>query len=296
MHSTASGWPASSESAWLRWRAGWARSYCNFRRPVSAMSCCSMGCSRRWDIARRRSFVTSRGSTTRPIACSGRIKRGWWSPTRRSGRRRRSWSWARSPISVYAVDTRRDRSRRGSRRCARLSRRTKRCTCTSSTTLRLRGWHFVCIARSPAPDQDRDRDDRDQEHREGGELCLPQTEEDRRVRSEVAQPKPAEAVEAEIHQSQDTIRELRFESLMERKDERQQTEREDHLVGDLGVHHLAGLTQRVGVHVLHAPGQVGGRAVVLAVDDVADTPYGQADHGGRAPRIDDLPEREMGAR
>src|SRR5437899_12652396 len=57
----------------------------------------------------------------------------------------------------------------------------------------------------------------------------------------------------------------------------------------------ARLAERVRVHVLHAPGEVGRRPVVLAVDDVTDAPDSKTYHGRRPAGVDDLPEREFRA-
>ena len=61
------------------------------------------------------------------------------------------------------------------------------------------------------------------------------------------------------------------------------------------MHHLAGLAEGVGVHVLHAPGQGGGRSVVLAVDDVADAADCEPDHRRRPARVDQLQIGDAGA-
>src|SRR6266851_1401432 len=58
------------------------------------------------------------------------------------------------------------------------------------------------------------------------------------------------------------------------------------------MNHPPRLAQRRGVHVFDPPRQRGRRAVVLAVDDVADAADGHADHGRGATRVDDLPVRE----
>src|SRR5450759_64926 len=58
---------------------------------------------------------------------------------------------------------------------------------------------------------------------------------------------------------------------------------------------MARLAQRVRVDVLDAPGKVGRRAVMLAVDDVPDAADREADHRRRSGGVHDLPEGERGA-
>src|SRR5438270_11024023 len=59
------------------------------------------------------------------------------------------------------------------------------------------------------------------------------------------------------------------------------------------MHDLARFAKGVLVDILDAPGQAGRRAMVLAVDDVADAPDREPDHRSRSTRVDDLPEREL---
>ncbi len=82
---------------------------------------------------------------------------------------------------------------------------------------------------------------------------------------------------------------------MERKQGSQQRKREDHLVGDLRMDDHAWLAERGRVHVLDAPRRSRRRAVVLAVDDVADPADGKADHRGGATGVDELPVGELRA-
>src|SRR5581483_4283070 len=108
-------------------------------------------------------------------------------------------------------------------------------------------------------------------------------------------PEAPERVDPEVRESEHAVGQPLPEPLVERQDQGEDREGQDHLVGDLGVDDLAGLAERVGVHVGHAPGQVRRRAVVLAVDDVADAADRQADHGAGAAAVDDLPERKLRA-
>ena len=78
--------------------------------------------------------------------------------------------------------------------------------------------------------------------------------------------------------------------MVERKQDREDPKAQHHLIGDLGVHHLPGLTQGVRVDVLDAPRQGGRAPVMLAVDDVADPADREPDHRRRAARVDQLPE------
>src|SRR5437899_3261139 len=77
-------------------------------------------------------------------------------------------------------------------------------------------------------------------------------------------------------------------ALVKRKQHGQDQEAKDHLVRDLGMHDLARFAQGARVHILDAPRQVGRRAVVLAVDDVADAADREPDHGRGATGVEHL--------
>ena len=82
---------------------------------------------------------------------------------------------------------------------------------------------------------------------------------------------------------------------MEWQQRAQDDQAQHHLVCDLGMHDPARLAQRVLVDVLHTPGHRRRRAVVLTVDHITDAADGQPDHRRRPTRVDDLPERVVGA-
>ena len=145
------------------------------------------------------------------------------------------------------------------------------------------------------PHENWDRDHRDHEHQHRGELSLAKASEHSRVGPQVAEEEAAEPVQPEVGQAKRTIWQPGFEALVNRQQRSEQHQCEDHLVRHLGVDHQARLTKGVGVDVLHAPREVGRRAVMLAIDHVSDAADRKADHGRRPGCVDDLPVRDRGA-
>ena len=80
---------------------------------------------------------------------------------------------------------------------------------------------------------------------------------------------------------------------MKGEDRAEDEKAQHHLVGNFRMNDLARLAERVLVDVLDTPREVGRRAVMLPVDDVADAADRESDHCARATRVDDLPEREL---
>src|SRR5438445_4097258 len=165
--------------------------------------------------ALRPSSATNRGFTTRRTRCSGPTRPLWSSPTRKNGRERRWWKSVRSLISGCGGDIRLEPWIRGSKRCTRLSIHTTRCMFTSSTIRELLGWRCASSARSAH--EDRDADDGDHDHHQRCELRLAQAVDDGGVRAEVAEPESAQGIQAQVDQTQYTVRKPGLQALVEWK-------------------------------------------------------------------------------
>src|SRR5579872_4513800 len=140
--------------------------------------------------------------------------------------------------SACGEATRMSRWIRGSTRSGQRWPRTKRCMFTSSTFRSRLDWLGAC---SKAPEKNRDRDHREDDHQKRGELRLPQAEDDLHVLAVIAEEEAPGRVQPEVDQTEHPVGQPRLQLLVERQDQREDQEREQHLVSDLGVDHLARL-------------------------------------------------------